>query len=398
MEKRNLIASLFLLMSFTFILTTCGGGGGENGSGGESGSGGNSPSGRVCGGTTINNEWSISTLDCGTGQYGRVGRATSMAVDSQNKVHISYHDDDKVALKYATNSSGSWTNIYLENGQGVFMTESSIVTDGQDKVHVCYQAYKDIRTFMLKYTTNKSGVWTKEIIDEIGDVGRYNAIAIDQSGFLHVAYTDFWIYDPTFGLKYATNKNGKWESYTIDNVQATEMKIAIDSNNNVHITYMDYGTKDLKYATNATGTWQSIILDKASGWDNDIAIDSQNIIHISHFTETPDFGLKYTTNRSGNWVTEIVNNKIAWFTSIAIDKYDKVHICYFDNNKYNLNYVNNIKGIWETEVVDSTLDVGRYNDMKIDKDDNIHISYHHWYFYNGVDIGDLKYATKKIKR
>jgi len=95
---------------------SCGGGGGsDSGSGG--GGGAANPVARSCGGTAIYNEWSISTLDCGAGQYGRVGRASSIAVDSGDKIHISYHEDDPLnrnALKYATNSSGSWNIIYID--------------------------------------------------------------------------------------------------------------------------------------------------------------------------------------------------------------------------------------------------------------------------------------------
>jgi len=45
-------------------------------------------------------EWSISTID----SVGLVGRNTSIAIDSNNKVHISYYDRYNGDLKYATNA------------------------------------------------------------------------------------------------------------------------------------------------------------------------------------------------------------------------------------------------------------------------------------------------------
>jgi len=44
-------------------------------------------------------DWHIYTID----SEGVVGEWTSIAIDSNDKVHISYHDDTNVALKYATN-------------------------------------------------------------------------------------------------------------------------------------------------------------------------------------------------------------------------------------------------------------------------------------------------------
>jgi hypothetical protein len=48
-------------------------------------------------------DWAISTIDTGG-----VGLYTSIAVDSNNHVHISYYDGTNHALKYATNAPGDW--------------------------------------------------------------------------------------------------------------------------------------------------------------------------------------------------------------------------------------------------------------------------------------------------
>ena len=43
-----------------------------------------------------------------------VGQYSSIAVDSNNELHISYYDVSSGNLKYASNSGGSWTNYPID--------------------------------------------------------------------------------------------------------------------------------------------------------------------------------------------------------------------------------------------------------------------------------------------
>src|SRR5512146_2268438 len=59
--------------------------------------------------------WKISTID----SIESMGpKSNSIAIDSNNKIHISYYDPLPGDLKYATNASGSWqtvTRIYRDS-------------------------------------------------------------------------------------------------------------------------------------------------------------------------------------------------------------------------------------------------------------------------------------------
>ena len=63
---------------------------------------------------------------------GRVGLDTSIAIDTADKVHISYQDISNRDFKYATNASGSWvTTTVASNG-----SNTSIVIDSSDNAHI----------------------------------------------------------------------------------------------------------------------------------------------------------------------------------------------------------------------------------------------------------------------
>ena len=79
----------------------------------------------------------------------------------------------------------------------------------------------------------------------LDNVGYYTSIAIDSNDDVHISY-----YDSTNGdLKYATDKSGSWVTTSIDtsgNV-GSYTSIAIDSNDDVHISYRDTTNTELKY-------------------------------------------------------------------------------------------------------------------------------------------------------
>ena len=70
-------------------------------------------------------------------------------------------------LKYITNATGSWVAETLDS-IGDVGWYTSIAVDSQDKVHISY--YDDTNDD-LKYITNVTGSWVAETLDSIGDVG-----------------------------------------------------------------------------------------------------------------------------------------------------------------------------------------------------------------------------------
>ncbi|MGQ9705580.1 MAG: hypothetical protein ACUVWP_01070 [bacterium] len=64
------------------------------------------------------------------------------------------------------------------------------------------------------------------------------------------------------------------------------------------------------------------------------------------------------------------------------------HIAYYDEYNEDLKYAFHNGNLWSVETVDSSGMTGEYPHIDVDKDDNVHITYHR------IDTGDLKYAKK----
>ena len=133
--------------------------------------------------------WVITTVDSSGGESGEY---PSIALDSSDKAHIvyfySYTTQEYITqeffapplsrdLKYATNASGSWVITTVDSSGGEY---TSIALDSSNKVHISYSAWGP-----LQYATNASGSWVITTVDS----GEYPSIALDSSDRAHISYS-----------------------------------------------------------------------------------------------------------------------------------------------------------------------------------------------------------------
>jgi len=328
--------------------------------------------------STAGVSWIISTID----RTGNVGKHTSIAVDANEKVHISYFDFTNGKLKYTTNATGSWITSIVDSASDY---DTGIALDANGKVHIVY----DGTGGDLKYATNKTGSWVISTIESgaysgvLGD----DSIAIDSYGKVHISYFKASDLD----LKYATNASGTWStSIVVNGGAAYSASIGVDSNNKIHISYYDDASPDsIKYVTNISGSLVVTTISTigfAAGWKTSLAVDSNNKVHISYYEWTND-ELKYASNASGTWQTESVDKSSGgvWDASLAIDKVNgnQVHMVY--HSYAGFKYARKSAGTWQISIIDESW-TGSYNSIAIGSS-SIHVSYH-----DGYDL-DLKYAS-----
>jgi hypothetical protein len=111
--------------------------------------------------TNVSGSWETFTI----ASTGDAGPSVSIAVDSNNKIHISYLDDTnldlKYALEYTNNVSGLWEATTIDSA-GDAGWYNSIAIDSNNKVHI---SYYDRFNADLKYATNASGLAAPDLIE-----------------------------------------------------------------------------------------------------------------------------------------------------------------------------------------------------------------------------------------
>jgi len=236
--------------------------------------------------------WSIATIT----DTGSVNGYPSIALDAQGNPHISFYVNYWGILKYAKYDGSAWSfqNVDLSGyfGNGSVGTHSSLAIDADGNVHI---SYYDNTNKNLKYAKGVNGIWTSEIIDSDDDVGQYTSIALDSLGNPHISY-----YFNTGGdLRYAAFDGSTWSIETLDvqNNVGHYSSLEIDSLDNPHIAYYDYQAGDLKYARKINGIWLSELIDS----DDDVgsyvclALDTKGDPHMSYYKKFGGYDLKYIT-------------------------------------------------------------------------------------------------------
>ena len=218
--------------------------------------------------------WSIETIDAGD------SFAPSIAIDSNDRLHISYSGDSTKNLKYATcysscsTSSSSWTITTVEAGN---------------------------------YSSGSSNYYEM----------RVSSIGIDSNGVKHIAYHIYTrspvsgssTYSNSYGVKYAKCSSyctsaSSWTNTTIDD-KAYSIDLEIDSDDNIHIFYRDGGNKwnhsKCSSSCLSNSSWSSTQVDvPATQFDKySMAIDLQGNVHVAN----TNYNLKqlryYTISSSG---------------------------------------------------------------------------------------------------
>jgi hypothetical protein len=328
-------------------------------------------------------DWNIQEVDSGD----QKGQYNSIAVDSNNKPHISYSQSwADHNIYYAKWTGSEWSKEIVDE----WGFASSIAVDSNDIPHI---SYENISNHDLYYAKRTGSIWDIQVVDSVGTVGKYASIEIDSNDYPHIAYMESQGMSNA-KLKYAKWNGTGWENETVDNAADVGYfcSMALDSNDYPHISYNDHNGEDLKYAKwNGTG-WEIDVVDNSVGEKSVSSIDvnSTDVPHIA-YQESGNNNLRYAKWNVSKWDTETLEGSGGGRSvSIAIDSNDFPHISSAKetSSSISLRYRNWTGTNWKKKTIESKSNDGGWYETSIamDSNDSPHIS-----FYEAVD-DEFKYA------
>lgn len=335
--------------------------------------------------------WAVQTVDTGGTDY--VGYYTSIGLNNAStpKPYIVYYNSTKGNMRYARLDSTGWVSFVIPN-TGSAGQYASLAMDGNSLRISYYNAGKG----QLSYSFGSGSTWTTQKVDDAADVGMYTSLAFDTLGNPQVSYYD----DIHDDLKYAAWNGSAWVVQTVDfdGVVGLSSSLAVNSANQPSIAYYDYGRDDLKYAKWTGSAWQVSVVDPdigsngavGKGMSISLALDSAGNPRIAYFFgKSADLRVALWTGSAWSIKTVDSTEDVGRYNSMRIDGANNIHVSYFNQTVKHLRYAVGVPdgSDWNKMTIDNGDGVGYYTSIAIDSANNPRISYFD-------DNGDrLKYAS-----
>ncbi len=326
---------------------------------------------------------SVSSITAYVDDTVGVGKYTSIAIDSDEAVHMSYYDELNGNLKYAYwNGVGLPVNetvdSYHDQGDVGLYTSIAVFLDGDRQRPII--SYMDEKYDNLKAAVKSGGVWDKwEVEARSSGVGTFNSIALASDNRPYISYLNFNNY--SLKVAYLNNDKKTWTKGVVDSsgVLGLYTSLSIDSTNQLHISYYDAGNGDLKYARYANNSWTIVKVDTAG----DVGIYSSVSTHpvgdkagklgISYFNVTQGaFRFVYLHPQLG-WQPSTIGfaGDVGVSTSLAMTDAGIPHISYMDDALNRIKYTQYIGdvwmggGYWAREFITPTIGVGPFSSIAL---------------------------------
>jgi len=262
----------------------------------------------------------------------------AMDIDAQGRFHFLHTDWRTDDLLYTTNASGQWQTTAIANGIEENI-KSEVVVDADGAAHVVFVKCIDYSEYYLYYATNKTGAWVTIHLDDTweyyDDAGP--DLYVDDNGKVYIAY------EYGINVRVAHNKYGFWYKKEMTDCPdgGRTVALTLDNNGQVNVFYNAWGYELIRGYADATLNWTCENLG-AGGLYPDAVVDADNHLHVtSALYQSDAYSLIYHTDASGEWTSQSLaaaglNGSYRVDTELARDAGGGLHFVHFNYSIYNL--------------------------------------------------------------
>ena len=274
---------------------------------------------------------------------------------------------------------------------------NSIAMDSNGHLHV---VHINGGNYQIRHSIHDGTSWNSVKIKDCAQTYCWDVhMVIDDNDELHAAYTTYTSWAET--LVYMHYNGTTWTSEEVSsNALFGPIGIAVDSNNHPHISYAASGGEQcgdgLRIASHDGSSWAYDVVEAGDnrGCESAILIDENDNIYIA-YQNRDESKLNIATDKSGSWDSYLVDTGTSpsnlypgYMTSMAMDGQGQFHIAHFDEKEDDLRYSTGAPNSqWATIIVESSGHTGRDPSIALDSSGNPHIVYNSWSGF------DLKYAV-----
>ena len=268
------------------------------------------------------------------------GRSVSIAVDSNDRPHISYFVSEVGDLQYAywDAETQRWRRqtVDAENSVG---WGSSIALDRENHPRI---SYRDSTNDDLKYAQWDGSRWNTQRIAGSGNTGGSTSLGLDSEDYPHIAYQKDSSTLNERELRYATWNGSEWLIRVVDTLggSGSRASLAVDRNDQIHMSHQadvrgssGFTNGRLRYAfgniedgfglqtVHRPPSWHS-----SSGSGAALAVDEGNRAHIIHGAGGSTFHEHWNETM---WVREELPYTRGQYSSFTLDQDGHPHICFW---------------------------------------------------------------------
>ena len=316
-----------------------------------------------------------------------VGAHASLALDIEDRPHISYFDDTNNALKVASYDGADWTIESLDSSYAS-ACQTSLALDRAGRPHISYCGLSPMGAAQLKYAHHDGIGW--EITPVSTEAVTHTSLALDSAGRPHISYL------VSGAVWYAAYTGSDWSFDTAASPGAGgSVSLALDGGDGPHISYHDAASGCLMHAYLGGAGWaaEMVDCDGGPGLYNSLALNPADLPSIAYYGNDH---LQYAWHDGTEWhsVTADSGMTAGWYASLALDPAGAPHIGYYqsipdpsgDETLGQVKYARLDGADWLIETVDSGGDMGKYASLALDAAGSPHIG------YRDATNGHLKHA------